>query len=77
MGSQPYVLEPVEFWHLRALASEAQRIALESRAALAAARLAQDAVVTALAAKYGFDPRASQLRLDDDTLTLTVAGPDA
>jgi len=71
------VLEAAEFWHLRAVASEAQRIALEARAQIAAAQAAQQTLVAALAAKYGFDPAEGLLRLNDQTLTLTVEAAPA
>ena len=67
-------LEPVDYWRLRAICSEAQRcevLALQARADLAAAHKKQNTILAAL----GFDPAAPTFTLDDDTLTITVPDP--
>ena len=67
-------LAAADYWHLRAVCSEAQRgelVARQARAELAAALKTQAAALAAL----GLDPAAPTFTLDDDTLTITV--PDA
>jgi hypothetical protein len=68
-----HVLEPAEFWKIRALGSETQRAQLAANVAVGRAQAKQDAVLAELAAKYGFDPKSPTFTLDDDTLTLTIA----
>jgi hypothetical protein len=63
-------LEPVDYWKLRAICSEASLCevrALQARDALATAHAKQNAQLAAL----GFDPAAPTFTLDDDTLTIT------
>ena len=67
-------LEPVEYWKLRAICSEASLCevrALQVRAELATAHKKQNAQLAAL----GLDPQAPTFTLDDDTLTITVPDP--
>jgi hypothetical protein len=64
-------LDPVDYWKLRAICSEASLCevrALQARADLATAQKKQDAQLAAL----GLDPHAPTFTLDDDTLTITV-----
>jgi hypothetical protein len=63
-------LEPVDYWKLRAICSEAvlcETRALQARADLATAHKKQNAQLAAL----GFDPTMPTFTLDDDTLTIT------
>ena len=67
-------LEPVDYWKLRAICSEASLCevrALQARADLATAHKKQNAQLEAL----GLDAQAPTFSLDDDTLTITI--PDA
>jgi hypothetical protein len=67
-------LEPVDYWKLRAICSEAtlcEMRALQARADLATANKKQDTQLAAL----GLDPKAPTFTLDDDTLTITVPDP--
>ena len=67
-------LEPVDYWKLRAICSEASLCevrALHARDALATAHAKQNTQLAAL----GLDPKAPTFTLDDDTLTITVPDP--
>jgi hypothetical protein len=65
------VLDPVDYWRLRAKCSDAQRataVAMQAREAMVTATKVQAAALTAL----GFDPNLPTFSLDDDTCTIDL-----
>lgn len=65
-------LDAADYWRLRALAADVDRLRLEARATLQLAQAKQTAALEACGARYQFSPDpAARLELDDDTLTLT------
>ena len=67
-------LEAADYWHLRAVCSEAQRaelVAVQARDAFVVASKKQTAVLEAL----DLDPKMPSFALDDDTLTITIPDP--
>lgn len=70
-----HTLEPVLYWKLRAVVSEAQRLTaayLQAQQLALAAQQKQDALVATVAAQYGFDPKVPNFNLADDDCTLTL-----
>jgi hypothetical protein len=68
-------LDAVEFWRLRALGADAERIALAAKHTIAQAYQARDRFVAELAGKYGFDPALPTFTLHDETCTLDTGDP--
>ena len=67
-----YVLDPIEYWQVRARSADHQRAALEARALLASTQAPLDAIMGTLAVKYHFPVQVPQFSLDDQTGTLTI-----
>lgn len=68
------ILDPVDYWKLRAVCSEAQHaaaVAAHARENLLAAQRKQSAALLAL----GLDPDIPTFSLDDDRLTITIPDP--
>jgi hypothetical protein len=66
-------LDPADYWRLRALAADVQRLQLEARATIQIAQAKQRAALAECAARYQVDlDPAATMELDDDTYTLTV-----
>lgn len=63
------VLEPAEFWQLRARIRDTESAAADAKAAINAALQQQNAYFDVLSKKYGFDP-AVTYRWNDKTCTL-------
>ncbi len=61
-------LAPVDYWRLRALTSDVQRVKAEARFAIASVQAAQDAWVLRVAGRA-----TGSFELDDEKMTITIS----